>query len=524
MKRKTRRLEKRKIWTFLVYSRFLLALSLILVQIAYYVYLCLRLTPYSHFLVGLNFVISVAFILYLVNSSQKNDFKLVWLIPVLIFPIFGISTYFFTKHNYGKRKVEKKLLKAKEITNRFTQGAKHDKKTECAFPEIQDLAHYTGIVEHFPCFSGNRTTYYPSGEAAVSDMFSALKKAESFILIDYFIIQIGTFWNQILEILAERARHGVQVRVLFDSIGSVGLASRRFCRALKSLGIDAREFMPMVPVFDMGLNNRDHHKIMDIDGKVCFTGGVNLTDEYVNRDHRRFSYWKDSVIRIEGSSVLSFTKMFLQIWHSHDRKTFEIESDCEKFLTVQNEELQAAGAVLPYADDGYNSQDLAENVYHYILGKSQRYVHIMSPYLVLDDSVLNALVFAAGRGVDVKVILPGDYDHYITYCIGLRFAKTLIQNGVRVYLYRPGFLHSKIFVADDRMATVGSVNLDYRSFYYHFECGVFLFKTDSIRDIEQDFRANLSQCDELTLENYDFQVSRTRRLLGWICKILSPLV
>ncbi len=282
--------------------------------------------------------------------------------------------------------------------------------------------------------------------------------------------------------------------------------------------------MPMVPVFDMGLNNRDHHKIMDIDGKVCFTGGVNLTDEYVNRDHRRFSYWKDSVIRIEGSSVLSFTKMFLQIWHSHDRKTFEIESDCEKFLTVQNEELQAAGAVLPYADDGYNSQDLAENVYHYILGKSQRYVHIMSPYLVLDDSVLNALVFAAGRGVDVKVILPGDYDHYITYCIGLRFAKTLIQNGVRVYLYRPGFLHSKIFVADDRMATVGSVNLDYRSFYYHFECGAFLFKTDSIRDIEQDFRATLSQCDELTLENYDFQVSRTRRLLGWICKILSPLV
>ncbi len=524
MKRKTRRLEKRKIWTFLVYSRFLLALLLILVQIAYYVYLCLRLTPYSHFLVGLNLVISFAFILYLINSSQKNDFKLVWLIPVLIFPIFGISTYFFTRHNYGKRKVGKKLSLAKEITNEFTASADHDEKALETFPEIRDIAAYTKSAEHFPCFSGSRTTYYPSGEAALPDMLSALKQAESFIFLDYFIIQIGTFWNQILEILAERARHGVQVRVLFDSIGSVGLASRRFCRALKSLGIEAREFMPMVPVFDMGLNNRDHHKIMDIDGKICFTGGVNLTDEYINRDHRRFAYWKDSVIQVEGSSVQSFTKMFLQIWHSHDKKAFEIESDCEKYLNVQGKELSATGAVIPYADDGYNSKDLAENVYHYILGKSQKYVHIMSPYLVLDDSILNALIFAAGRGVDVKVILPGDYDHYITYCIGLRFAKTLVRNGVRVYLYKPGFVHSKIFVADDRMATVGSVNLDYRSFYYHFECGAFLFKTDSIQDIETDFQSTLLQSEELTLETYDFQVSRTRRLLGWICKILSPLV
>ncbi len=524
MKRKTKRLEKRKFWTFLVYSRFLLTLLLILVQIAYYVYLCLRLTPYSHFLVGLNLVISFAFILYLVNSSQKNDFKLVWLIPVLIFPIFGISTYLFTRFNYGKRKVGKNLLKAKEITNKFTQSAEDEEKTAKEFPEIQDLVHYTGLAEHYPCFSGNRTTYYPSGEAALPEMLSALRKAERFIFLDYFVIQIGTFWNQILEIIAERARHGVTVRVLFDSIGSVGLASRRFCRALKAMGIEAREFMPMVPVFDMGLNNRDHHKIMDIDGKICFTGGANVSDEYINRDHHRFAYWKDSVIQVEGSSVQSFTRMFLQIWHSHDKKPLEIESDCEKFLNVQEEEIQAAGSVLPYADDGYNSKDLAENVYHYILGKSQKYVHIMSPYLVLDDSILNALVFAAGRGVDVKVIFPGDYDHYITYCIGLRFAKTLIQNGVRVYLYKPGFVHSKIFVADDLMATVGSVNLDYRSFYYHFECGAFLFKTDSIREIERDFQATVLQCDELTLENYDFKVSRTRRLLGWICKILSPLV
>lgn len=355
-------------------------------------------------------------------------------------------------------------------------------------------------------------------------MLSALRKAEHFIFLDYFIIQIGIFWNEIFGILVERAKKGVQIRILFDGIGSVGLASRRFRRELAKAGIEAREFMPMVPVFDMGLNNRDHHKIMDIDGKVCFTGGVNLTDEYINREHRRFAYWKDSVIRIEGDAVSSFTKMFLQIWHSHSKKISELETDSEKFLNVEYRIPAEAGAVIPYADDGYNSQDLAENVYHYILGRSQKYTHIMSPYLVLDDSILNALVFAAGRGVDVKVIIPGHYDHYVTYCIGLGFAKTLLQNGIRVYLYKPGFLHSKIFSADDSMATVGSVNLDYRSFYYHFECGAFLFKTDSIRDIEKDFQETLSQSVELSLGNYNSHVSRTRRLVGWLCKILSPLV
>lgn len=524
MKQNKKRLEKHKAWTFLIYSRFLLTLLLILVQLAYYVYLCLRLTPYNNFLVGINFVIGFAFVIYLINSSQKNDFKLVWLIPVLIFPIFGISMYFFTRLNYGKRKVGKKLSQAKEITNKFTASADHDENALKEFPEIRDIATYTKSVEHFPCFSGNRTTYYPSGEAALPEMLAALVKAERFIFLDYFVIQIGTFWDQVLKILVERARHGVQVRILFDSIGSVGLASRRFRKALKALNIEAREFMPMVPVFDMGLNNRDHHKIMDIDGKICFTGGANLSDEYINRDHHRFAYWKDSVIQVEGSSVQSFTKMFLQIWHSHDKKASEIKSDCEKFFTGQQQEIATAGAVIPYADDGYNSQDLAENVYHYILGKSQKYVHIMSPYLVLDDSILNALIFAAGRGVDVKVIFPGNYDHYITYCIGLRFAKTLIQSGVHVYLYKPGFVHSKIFIADDMMATVGSVNLDYRSFYYHFECGAFLFKTDSVQDIKADFQSTILQCEELTLENYNSQVSRTRRLLGWLCKIFSPLM
>lgn len=523
-RRKAKKLEKHKAWKFLIYSRFLLTLLLLLLQFAYYVYLCLRITPYGPYLVGVNLVISFAFIIYLVNSSQKNDFKLVWLIPVLFFPIFGISIYFLTRFNYGKRRTGKKLETAKRITNKFTENLEDDSRATAEFPEIRDLSAYTRRTEHFPCFTGNRTEFFSSGETALPKILRDLKAARKFIFLDYFIIQIGSFWDEVLKILVERVRAGVTVRILFDSIGSVGLASRRFRRALKNLDIEAREFMPMVPVFDMGLNNRDHHKILDIDGNVCYTGGVNMTDEYINRDHKRFAYWKDCVLRLEGPAVISFTKMFLQIWHSHDKKILELESDCEKFLHVPSPKAEESGAVIPYADDGYNACDLAENIYHYILWKAERSVHIMSPYLVLDDSILNSLLFAAGRGVDVKVLIPGHYDHYITYCIGLRFARTLIQNGVHVYLYKPGFLHSKIFAADGKMATVGSVNLDYRSFYYHFECGAFLYRTASISDIERDFSETIRDCVELTQENYNALVSRTRRILGWICKILSPLV
>ncbi len=520
------RLQKHKLSTILLYSRIILIAVLLLIQFAYYIYFCSWISPTSKYFLEVSVALSCGFTIFLVNCSQKNDFKLAWMLPVLLFPIAAILLYFLTRYNRGRRRIKKKLSQTKAVTNghsvqlnrEFTENALQK------YPELYDIASYMERSERFPVFTDNRTEYYPSGEAAFPHMLEELKKAERFIFLDYFIIDIGVMWNRILNILAEKTAQGVQVRVLFDSIGSVSIASRRFRKTLKDLGIEVREFMPMLPVFNMSLNNRDHHKIMDIDGRVVFTGGVNLSDEYINLDHKRFPYWKDSVIRIEGAAAMPFTKIFLQIWHTQERKVNGLEEDCTRYLQTTDKRFPDAGAVIPYADDDYNGQDLAENVYLYILGKAKRYVHIISPYLILDETMISALIFTAERNVDVRIVLPADYDHYIVHCVGLRFAKILLEHGVHIHLYPKGFIHSKIFISDGEMGSVGSVNMDYRSFYYHFENGAFLYKTSSIKQMEADFESVLSQSAELTLETYKERIPLFRRSLGWLCKIAAPLL
>lgn len=525
-KKRKIRLQKRKISTVLLYSRIVLIAVMLIIQLVYYIHFCLWISPNAEYFLTISIASSVLFTVYLVNTKQKTDFKMAWMLPVLLFPIATIPLYFLTRYNRGRRRIQIKIAETKAVTNRHTAYLEREMgdSTIREYPEIRDLAAYLRSEEHFPGFTQNRTDYYPSGEAAFPAMIEELKKAERFIFLDYFIIDIGSMWNRILNILAEKAAKGVQVRVLFDSIGSVSIASRRFRKTLSDLGIEVREFMPMIPVFNMSLNNRDHHKIMDIDGRVVFTGGVNLTDEYINLEHRRFAYWKDCVLRIEGSSAISFTKMFLQIWHTQERNVTGLEADCAEFLQVHYKKFPVQGAVFPYADDDYNSQELAQNVYAYILGKAERYVHIVSPYLILDETMTNALIFAAERGIDVRIVIPAAYDHYIVHCVGMRFAKTLLQHGVRIYLYQNGFIHSKIFVADDTMGTIGSVNLDYRSFYYHFECGAFLYQTRTLADIEADFEKIRSESAELTLETYRKRIPRFRRAVGWLCKIAAPML
>ena len=357
-------------------------------------------------------------------------------------------------------------------------------------------------------------------------MLAELEKAENFIFLDYFIIDVSEMWNKIFKILKEKAKNGVKVRILFDSIGSINIASKSFVRFLAENNIEAREFMPMIPVFNTGLNNRDHHKIMDIDGRICFTGGANITDEYINLIQPRFAYWKDSVISVEGSSVISFTKLFLQIWHTQEKKIDErkVENECQKYLDVKFENFEDKGLVLPYGDDGYNTEELAENIYRYILCRSKKYVRITTPYLVLDNNFLSELIFTARRGVEVEIIFPGNFDHFLTYCVGLRYVKILIENGIKVYFYDKGFIHSKNFVGDGEIGTVGSINLDYRSLYHHFECGILLYKTDSLKDVEEDFEKTKAECVEITPEIFKKRVSIFRTALGCACKIFGPLL
>lgn len=574
-------LKKRKLSKLRAHSHLFLISAILLVQLVYYIYICFRVTPYTKYMFAASETLSIIFIIFLSNSSGKNEFKLAWMFPVLVSPIFGISIYFLTKHNTGWTRIKKKLQKTRKITNENAQmifkknlrsadlcgdekggencgsgtetagnaeNGKHesDSNGNCTssaiysiqndslqsdslpkdFEEIGDLENYTISTELFLAFAQNRTRYFPSAEEAFPFMLAELEKAENFIFLDYFIIDVSEMWNKIFAILKEKAKNGVKVRILFDSIGSINIASKSFVRFLAENNIEAREFMPMIPVFNTGLNNRDHHKIMDIDGRICFTGGANITDEYINLIQPRFAYWKDSVISVEGSSVISFTKLFLQIWHTQEKKIDEnkVERECQKYLDVKPERFNEAGLVLPYGDDGYNAEELAENIYRYILCRSKKYVRITTPYLVLDNNFLSELIFTARRGVEVEIIFPGNFDHFLTYCVGLRYVKILIENGIKVYFYDKGFIHSKNFVGDGEIGTVGSINLDYRSLYHHFECGILLFKTDSLKAVEDDFEKTKAECVEITPEIFRKRVSIFRTALGCACKIFGPLL
>lgn len=597
-------LKKRKLSKLRAHSHLFLISAILLVQLVYYIYICFRLTPYTKYMFAASETLSIIFIIFLSNSSGKNEFKLAWMFPVLVSPIFGISIYFLAKHNTGWTRIKKKLQKTRKITNdnaqmifeknllsadfcgdendgencrsgiaengenenkkrgisgngdfngncgnenlakNFGAGNKNSIASDLAakksfqgdsisknstvndFEEIRDLENYTISTELFPSFAGNRTRYFPSAEEAFPFMLAELEKAENFIFLDYFIIDVSEMWNRIFAILKEKAKNGVKVRILFDSIGSINIASKSFVRFLAENNIEAREFMPMIPVFNTGLNNRDHHKIMDIDGRICFTGGANITDEYINLVQPRFAYWKDSVISVEGSSVISFTKLFLQIWHTQEKKIDEkkVESECLKYLDVKSEDFGDKGLVIPYGDDGYNTEELAENIYRYILCRSKKYVRITTPYIVLDNNFLSELIFTARRGVEVEIIFPGNYDHFLTYCVGLRYVKILIKNGIKVYFYDKGFIHSKNFVGDGEIGTVGSINLDYRSLYHHFECGILLYKTDSLKAVEEDFEKTKAECVEITPEIFRKRVSLFRTALGCVCKIFGPLL
>ncbi|MCR4743522.1 MAG: cardiolipin synthase [Treponema sp.] len=514
---------KSKIASRIIYSRALLIALLILLQIVFYLLAFLRFNPFKEYLLAGSVGFGLIFMIYLVNSEGKNEFKLVWMLPVLIFPLFGIFLYLLSHKNLGSVTFSKRLKKVKSQARPFIQDLPEDEEAQKAYPKVRDIATYLKSDDYFPVYCENKVNYYPSGEEAFPHMLEELKKAKSFIFIDYFIIDEGQVWNQILDILKEKVKEGLEIRIIYDGLGSLRLSTRYYKKYLQSLGLKVRVYQPLIPLFDTAQNNRNHHKILDIDGRICFTGGINITDEYMNLDHHRFDYWKDNAISIEGSGVRSFTMIFLELWNSLDRIKNLDAGDFEQYMNLPYKKYQEKGAVIPYADDAFNKQDIAENVYNYIITKSHKYLHIMTPYLILDNTIANNLIFAAQRGVDVKIVIPGHYDHFITYCVGLRFMKLMIENGVKVYTYQPGFIHSKVMVSDDNRGTCGSVNLDYRSFYHHFECGIYMYQTPTVNSLENDFKEVLSNSQEISPEKFK-KLWPFRRFVGWLFKIFAPLL
>ncbi|MCR4761614.1 MAG: cardiolipin synthase [Oscillospiraceae bacterium] len=502
----------------LVFSRLAVILLLIITQIILIAAIYGMFQDFIERFKIIQTLFTISMVLYLFNEEMDSSAKLTWLWLIAMFPFPGSLLLWFTDNNFGNKRVRERINTLIEET----KTALPQNETLLSDPALQesgtrDLCHYLSRSGCFPVYQNQAVTYYPSGESMFRSLIEELERAEKFIFMEFFIIAEGYMWGKVLSVLSEKARQGVDVRVMYDGMCEISSLSFDYPKRIESLGIRCKDFSPVQPFLSTHYNYRDHRKIIVIDGKTAYTGGVNLADEYINQQER-FGHWKDAAVMIRGDAVRSFTLMFLQMWN-----ITEHTPQWEPFISVEPECKPGSGWVIPFSDCPLDTDKVGENIYIDILSRARSYVHIMTPYLILDGELENALKFAAQRGVDVEIILPGIPDKKTAYALAKSHYRSLLDAGVKIYEYSPGFVHAKVVISDDEKAVVGTINFDYRSLYHHFECAAYLFRTDCIADIEQDFRQTRAECRTVTAVTVQNE-SLYYKLLGGFLKIFSPLM
>ncbi|MEE0746951.1 MAG: cardiolipin synthase [Anaerovoracaceae bacterium] len=467
--------------------------------------------------------LAVIILMYLLNVRQNSSFKLMWIIFILAVPVAGVTFYIYTRLQPGTRFISRRVRELVEEERPFLlpDRAMMEKVYETSKPEA-GLFRYIHDKGKYPAYGNASIKYFPLGEDKFKEMIYQLERARDFIFLEYFIVERGHMWNTILDILVRKAREGVEVRFMYDGTCTLSLLPKNYNRRMEALGIKCKIFSPMMPFLATHQNNRDHRKILVIDGHTAFTGGVNLADDYIN-EKVRFGHWKDTAIMVKGKAVNNFTLMFLQMWNIEEKR----KENYGRYMYTGEERYDASmrngGYVVPYGDSPFDGENVGENVYLDILNTANEYVHIMTPYLILDEELLNAITFAAQRGVDVKIILPHIPDKKYAYWLARTHYKELITEGVRLYEYTPGFIHAKVFTSDDEKAVVGTINLDFRSLYLHFECAAYIWKNPVIGDIENDFQMTLEKCQKVTMENCN-QYNIIYRIIGRALRLIAPLM
>ncbi|MCM1328446.1 MAG: cardiolipin synthase [Ruminococcus sp.] len=456
-------------------------------------------------------------IVYLINSDMDSSAKLTWILVISVTSFFGTIFYIYTKSDVGSRAIGTGYNKlVKDHKREIQQDNAVMEDLNAVSRETAELVRYLDRSGTYPATAGNKVTYYPLGENKWEAMLEELKKAEKFIFMEYFIIDEGKMWGSILHVLAEKAKQGVEVRVMYDGTCAIALLPYNYPKMLAEYGIKCKMFSPIRPFLSTHYNYRDHRKILVIDGKVGFNGGVNLADEYINHTSP-YGHWKDTAVKIEGKAVDNLTLMFLNMWSLGERNP-----DYQSYLGLADT-FEEKGYAVPFGDNPFDNDKVGEKVYMDILNRANNYVHIMTPYLILDDELLTALKYSAERGIDTKLILPGIPDKKPVYALAKTYFKTLLDSGVEIYLYTPGFVHAKVFVSDGIKAVVGTINLDYRSLYHHFECGTYLYGADCIADIEADFADALKKCEKVTYESIKKEKGFTK-IMGRFMRLIAPLL
>ena len=504
-----------------IFSRFGLVLVLLLLQ-AFALFSLLQwfgeLLP--HYFGG-TLLVTAAMMVYLLNQDMDNSVRITWLVVTALMPVLGVPLFWYTKSDVGHNALKRRLLDLEGQTRaQLPQNEQTVELLQEQAPEAMPLARYLrGKGGGFPVYADTVATYFNGGEAMFDEMLRQLETAKKYIFLEYFIVDEGLMWGRILEVLARKAAQGVDVRVMYDGTCEFSTLPRNYPRLLETLNIQCKVFSPVQPFVSTHYNYRDHRKILVIDGRVGFTGGVNLADEYINHIQKH-GRWKDAAVMLEGEAVRSLTAQFLQMWGILK------EPEYEQFLTrpIPVPE-NAKGVAAPYGDCPLDGERVGEMVYIDLLNRARDYIHIMTPYLILDGELETALKFAAERGVDVHLILPGKPDKQFPYALAKSHYSALLDSGVKISEWSPGFVHAKVFVVDGREAVVGTINLDYRSLYHHFEDAVWMVDAPCIRDIEQDFQHTLEQCR--TVENTSASIWQKQYLLraaGMLLKVIAPLL
>ncbi len=490
-----------------LYNRFYLFAFLVLIQligIGFLLYL-FAYNSRAAFIVQLVVgILAGIIVLYIINKSDRPNSKMNWILLIVILPVFGVPLYLFCGEGRPTWNMKRKMDKYGKRNEKRIAEVTEKQSLPTPTERLSGTEYYLSVFAGFPSSHEGGVTYYDSGEKMFPAIKEDLLKAKKFILLEYFIVAHGKMWGDILKILLQKAGEGVQIRIIYDDFGCMTTLPPKYDRYLQSLheNIRVMAFNEVVPMFAVRMNNRDHRKILVVDGNVAFTGGINLADEYIG-EKTRFGYWKDTGVRIEGGAARSFICMFFNVWNAFRKDKEDVgeyllnslnadlpPSDGEKKLVIQ-----------PYADSPLDRKSVGESVYVDMINRAVRYVYIFTPYLLPDDVIRAALCRAAERGVDVRIVTPGIPDKKTVYRLTRANYGILLKSGVKIYEYTPGFVHAKSLVCDDESAVVGTINFDYRSLYLHFEDAVYFSGCQAVLDVRRDCEETFALSRQCTKEN-----------------------
>lgn len=500
--------------------RLVIAAIIMALQLVVIVFLAMKINSYIEGISLVIRIIAIFLVLVIYSQPKTSAMKMPWIILMCIFPVLGVILYIIIGYNHSIRHMRKRYGQLEdELFPLIPQDEKVLDRMEEKDPMIANISRYVADYARYPVFEGTKVTYYAEATDALEAQLEDLKKAEKYIFLFYYAIEDAESFHRVEDVLIERAKAGVEVRIYYDDVGSIIFIDKDFVKRMEKQGFKCRVFNPFTPLLNIFLNNRNHQKITVIDGKIGYTGGYNLANEYFNITHP-YGYWKDTGVRLEGEAVRSFTITCLEMWNAEKG---EKDADYSPYLPEITPPEDATGFVQPYADTPLDDENVGENVYISLIERAQKYIWFETPYLIISDEMIHALGLAAKRGVDVRIVTPRIPDKKVVFKVTRSYYHCLTMNGVRIYEYLPGFPHGKMCVSDDKVATCGTINLDFRSLYHHFENGVLYYDCPAVQQTKEDFLNILPQCEDVT-EQYATGRSAKMRLEQMILRLISPLL